>query len=99
MKNQDIFFNFTTNPSLADALADTNVGDTVKVELEVLVTSKDDKGISGTIQPDSVVPEGYEKEEPSDDNDDVPAPVPSPPGSLASAPVMQAMNLRKKGKQ
>lgn len=97
MRNQDIFLDFTTNPSLGDALKEYNVGDTCKLTVEVLIKSKDDKGISGVIQPDSIVPEGYEKEPGSDDAGATPAPV--PPGGLAVPPVTQVMNLRKKGEK
>lgn len=97
MRNQDIFLDFTANPSLGDALSSYNVGDTCKLEIAVQIKSKDDKGISGVIQPDSIVPEGYEKEEGSDDAGSTPAPV--PPGGLAVPPVTQVMQLRKKGEK
>lgn len=102
-KNQDIYLDFQTNPSLAQALADANPGDEIKMELTVMVKSKDDKGLSGTIEPGSVVPDGYEPD-PDDkedggspDDDDTTANAPQPPGSLATPPVVSAMNLRKKG--
>lgn len=96
-KNQDLYLDFISNPSLADALGDANPGDTIKLSLEILVKSKDDKGLSAAIQPDSVVPEGFEKEPTGpDDTGDI-TPAPEPPGSLATPPVVQAMKLRKKG--
>lgn len=96
MKNQDVYLDFQTNPSLADALGDANVGDTVKLEMEIMVKSKDDKGLSGVIQPNSVVPEGFEVEDDEENGNTTPAP--QPPGSLATEPVTQAMTLKKKGK-
>lgn len=97
MKNGDIYLDFTTNPSLADAMGDANVGDKIKLELEIQVKSKDDKGISASIEPGSVVPDGYEKEEAGDDSIET-MPPPQPPGAVTPPPpVIQAMNLRKKG--
>lgn len=97
-RNQDIYFAFDTNPSLADSLADKNPGDVFEVTLKVQVKSKDDKGLSGTIEPDSVVPEGYEPEEETEDSITDTTPPPQPPGSLVVPPITQVMNLRKKGK-
>lgn len=96
-RNQDCFFDFKSNPSLGDALADKNPGDKFTVEMEVMVVSKDDKGMSVTIEPNSVVPSGYEKEEDPDKIGEM-TPTVQPPGALSVAPVQQAMYLRKKGK-
>lgn len=100
-RNCDGYYDFKANPSLADALADVNVGDKIKVEQEIIVLSKDDKGIAFNVEPESVIPNGYEKEEPDPDDEDPSVgevtPTVQPPGALSVAPVQQAMYLRKKG--
>lgn len=97
LRNSTIYLDFTQNPSLADALASSNVGDKCKIEVEVEIISKDLKGLAGSIAPGDAVPDGYEAEEPKDTDVDT-TPAPQPPGSFATAPVTVAMNLRKKGK-
>jgi len=99
MTNQDVYLDFTNNPTLADALSDANVGEKVKVEMVLLVKSKDDKGLSAAIDPGSVVPEGYEPVEGGDDNDgDEPAAPPQPAaGSMQAQPVEVMQRIKKKG--
>jgi hypothetical protein len=94
-RNQDIYLDFVTDPSLAAAFNDYNPGDKCTFEVTIEIKSKDMKGLSGTIEPGSVTPEGYEREEPNNDSG-VTTPAPQPPGSFATAPVTVAMNLRKK---
>ena len=76
-------------------MSSAKIGSKVKLELEVLVKGNDAKGLSGVIEPDSVVPDGFEKVDP----DAVPptTTAPEPSSAMATAPVTQAMNLRKKG--
>ncbi len=97
MRNLDIYLDFTADPDLASALSETPVGTKIKLEVEVLVTDLDAKGLTGTIEPGSIVPEGYKRVEGEDDQPSA-TPAPPPPGSLAVTPVVQVMNgLRKKG--
>lgn len=101
-RNDDAFFSYAKNPDLQTALADKQVGDTCKLELEVEIISRDSKGISANIVENSVTPEGYEME---DTPDDMPISSTSPsanqpPGYLGptqSPPVITAMRLKKKG--
>lgn len=94
-RNSDVYLDFKSNPSLGDALADKAVGDKITLEMEVMIISKDDMGAACTIEPNSVIPDGYEKEEDPDEIGET-TPVPQPPGALSVAPVTQAMYLRKK---
>ena len=96
MRTQDIYLDFTSNPSLAEALSGKQAGDKIKLELEVLVKGIDEKGISGEIEPGTIVPEGYEAEEPDEEGNQT-TPAPPPPGALTVAPVTVAMGLKKKG--
>lgn len=96
MRNQDVYFDFKTNPDLADALAGVKAGETIKCEVEVLVKGVDANGLSGVI--DKVVPDGYEGVEGENDDDRSTPPPPNPVGNVGpEQPVMTAMSLRRKG--
>ena len=95
MRNQDLYLDFEANPALAEALANQNPGDKVKLELTVLIKSKDERGLSAVVEPGTIVPEGYEQE-PGNDQD-TPQRVPQPQaGTNAVMPVTVAMGLKKK---
>jgi hypothetical protein len=99
-RNDDLFISFPKNPEVQTALADKNVGDTCKLELEIEIISRDSKGISATITPGSIVPEGYEQEDDEEDTGgNVTASANQPPGYLGpeTPPVISAMRLKRKG--
>jgi hypothetical protein len=102
MRNMDMYLDLSENPTLADAMQGKNAGDQVKLELTMLVKSIDDKGITGAIVPGSVVPDGYEPEEPQDDGPSGAARTAVPPspnaGPVPPTPVEVAMGIRRKGK-
>lgn len=98
MRNQSIFLDFTSNASLAQALADKNPGDKVTLEMVVTVKTKDDQGMTGDIDPGTVVPEGFEPEEPEQGETTDPTAGADMQGTVPSMPpVMVAMGLKKKG--
>lgn len=95
--NAEAFLSFKTNPSLADAINDVNVGDEFSAEVKFTLISKDSKGAACQIS--EIVPAGYELEEPSDNDQPTTNPGSTqPPGYLGSSqPVVTAMRLKKKG--
>lgn len=95
-RNDSAFLDFKTNPSLADALGDVNVGDEFEAKVTFCLISKDSKGLSCSIE--KIIPDGFEEEEPDEIDSAGTAPdTAQPPGYLGPAPVVTAMKLKRKG--
>jgi hypothetical protein len=91
-KPDEIKLTFDQNPSLAEALQQVAVGESVELEIKATLKSKDTEGVILTVE--AAIPDGYEMGEPGDEQEPVAG---MGDGMLTAAPMTPtAMLVRRK---